>query len=85
MRFALRNKSKLIKAFGEPFYCELIKCLSNHFKCNTAIESAQIEGLDYQIINVSSEQDANKVYQFAITGQMYDVLRLAYYKTIDSV
>ncbi len=85
MRFALRNKSKLIKAFGEPFYCELIKCLTNHFKCNTAIESYQIEGLEYQVINVPSERDADKVYQFAITGQMYDVLRLAYYKTTDSV
>lgn len=83
MRFALRNKSKLIKAFGEHFYCELIKCLTNHFKCNAAIESYQIEGLEYQVINVPSEQDTNKVYQFAITGQMYDVLRLAYYKKVN--
>lgn len=85
MRFALRNKSKLIKAFGEPFYCELIKCLQNHFKRNAAIESSRIEGLEYQVINVSCERDTNKVYQFAITGQMYDVLKLAYYKTIDNV
>lgn len=85
MRFALRNKSKLIKAFGEPFYRELIKCLTSHFKCNAAIESYQIESLEYQVINVPSERDENKVYQFAITGQMYDVLRLAYYKTTDSV
>lgn len=83
MRFALRNKSKLIKAFGEPFYCELIKCLTNHFKCNAAIDSNEIEGLEYQVINVPSERDADKIYQFAITGQMYDVLRLAYYKKVN--
>lgn len=83
MRFALRNKSKLIKAFGEPFYCELIKCLTNHFKCNAAIERCQIEGLDYQIINVPSQQDTDKIFQFVITGQMYDVLKLAYYKKVN--
>lgn len=85
MRFALRNKSKLIKAFGEPFYHELIKCLTSHFKRNAAIESYRIESLEYQVINVPSERDADKVYQFAITGQVYDVLKLAYYKTTDSV
>lgn len=85
MRFALRNKSKLIKAFGEPFYRELIKCLTSHFKCNAAIESREIDGLEYRIFNVASNLDTNKVYQFAITGQVYDVLKLAYYKTTDSV
>lgn len=83
MRFALRNKSKLIKAFGESFYCELIECLTIHFKYNVAIENNQIDGLEYQIINVPSERDTDKVYQFAITGQIYDVLKLAYYKTIN--
>ena len=83
MRFALRNKSKLIKAFGEPFYCELIKCLNNHFKCNAAIASSQIEGLKYQIINVTCERETDEIFQFVIIGQMYDVLRLAYYKKVN--
>lgn len=79
MRFALRNKTKLISAFGEPFYLQLTKCLTEYFKTNTQIERLDVEGLNYQIVQV---EKVNEVLQFAITGEKYDVLTLAYYKTI---
>lgn len=79
MRFALRNKSKLIKAFGEPFYLQLIKSLENHFKSNAQIDRLEIEGFNYQVVEVKKADD---IIQFAITGEKYDVLTLAYYKTI---
>ncbi|MDH6308086.1 hypothetical protein M2451_002605 [Dysgonomonas sp. PFB1-18] len=81
MRFALRNKSKLIKAFGEPFYLQLIKCLSNHFESNVQIDRLEIEGLNYQVIEVP--KSSSEIYQFAVTREMYDVLTLAYYKTVE--
>ena len=80
MRYALRNKSKLIKAFGEPFYLQLIESLTRHFKSNTQIERLDAEELNYQIVEV---QNVNEVLQFAVTGEKYDVLTLAYYKTIN--
>ena len=81
MRFALRNKDKLIQAFGEPFYCELVECLKKHFESDTANDRFRIEGLNKEAIKVTSST-AGKVHIFAVIGQMYDVVKLAYYKTV---
>lgn len=81
MRFALRNKNKLIQAFGEPFYCELVECLKKHFENDTANDRHRIEGLNKEAIKVTSNT-AGKVHIFAVIGQMYDVVKLAYYKTV---
>lgn len=80
MRFALRNKDKLIQAFGDPFYCELVECLKKHFESDTANDRCRIEGLNKEAIKVTSST-AGKIHIFAVIGQMYDVVRLAYYKT----
>ena len=66
MRFALRNKSKLIKAFGEDYYKLLISSLTAFAKRN--------------IPNVQPSADSN--FQFAIVGKQYDVLHVAYYSAI---
>ena len=44
MRFALRNKSKLIKAFGEDYYKLLISSLTAFAKSNREIAAYTIEG-----------------------------------------
>ena len=44
MRFTLRNKSKLIKAFGEDYYKLLISSLTAFAKSNREIAAYTIEG-----------------------------------------
>jgi hypothetical protein len=80
MRFALRNKDKLIQAFGEPFYCELVECLKKYFESDTANDRCSIDGLNKEAIKVTSST-AGRIHIFAVIGQMYDVVKLAYYKT----
>ena len=52
MRFALRNKTKLIKAFDESYYNLLMESLKQHFKNSEEIQTYSIEGEKYQIIDV---------------------------------
>lgn len=83
MRYALRNRDKLKEAFGEPFHIELIKCLSGHFQSNVANDRHQIEGVSHQVIKVAG-LSSGTTHIFAVLGQTYDVVRLAYYKTIQA-
>lgn len=80
MRYALRNREKLKEAFGEPFYIELIKCLSRHFQSDRANDRHQIEGISCPVIKVAG-LSCGTTHIFAVLGQTYDVVRLAYYKT----
>jgi hypothetical protein len=80
MRYALRNRDKLKEAFGEPFYLELIKCLSKHFQSNAANDRHEIAGVSHPCIKVAG-MEAGTTHIFAVLGQTYDVVRLAYYKT----
>ena len=56
MRFALRNKSKLIKAFGEDYYKLLISSLTAFAKSNREIAAYTIEGYTYEFINIPNVQ-----------------------------
>ena len=79
MRFALRNKSKLIKAFGEDYY----KLLTAFAKSNREIAAYTVEGYTYEFINIPNVQpNADSNFQFAIVGKMYDVIHVAYYSAI---
>ena len=80
MRYALRNRDKLKEAFGEPFYIELIKCLSRHFQSDRVNDRHQIEGVSLPVIKVAGITQGS-THIFAVLGQTYDVVRLAYYKT----
>lgn len=80
MRYALRNRDKLKEAFGEPFYIELIKCLSRHFQSDSANDRCQIEGISHPAIKVAGLSNGT-THIFVVLGQTYDVVRLAYYKT----
>lgn len=80
MRYALRNRDKLKEAFGEPFYIELIKCLSRHFQSDVANDRHQIEGVSLPAIKVTG-LTSGTTHIFVVLGQTYDVVRLAYYKT----
>ncbi len=80
MRYALRNQEKLKEAFGEPFYIELINCLSRHFQSDSVNDRHQIEGVSHPVIKVAGLSHGT-TYIFAVLGQTYDVVRLAFYKT----
>lgn len=76
MRFVIRNKSRLIEAFGDDFYKTIHQSLKHYFESNKDIERHKKDGYDLDFISVP---DNNCTYQFAIVGQKYDVLTLAYY------
>ena len=61
MRVALRNKTKLIKAFDESYYNLLMESLKQHFKNSEEIQTYSIEGEKYQIIDVPNVQPNTKV------------------------
>lgn len=83
MRFALRNKTKLIKAFDESYYNLLMESLKQHFKNSEEIQMYSIEGEKYQIIDVPNIQpNTDNCFQFAVVRVKYDVLTLAYYSCL---
>lgn len=83
MRFALRNKAKLIKSFGEDYYKLLVSSLTDFAKTNREIAAYTIEGYTYEFINIPNVQpNIDSYFQFAIVGRQYDVIHVAYYSTV---
>nr|DAY57977.1 MAG TPA: hypothetical protein [Caudoviricetes sp.] len=83
MRFALRNKAKLIKSFGEDYYKLLVSSLTAFAKSSREIAAYTVEGYTYEFINIPNVQpSADSYFQFAIVGRQYDVIHVAYYSAI---
>lgn len=83
MRFALRNKAKLIKSFGEDYYKLLVSSLTDFAKSNREIAPYTIEGYSYEFVDIPNIQPKTDSYfQFAIVGRQYDVIHVAYYSAI---
>jgi len=83
MRFALRNKPKLVKAFGEDYYNLIVESLRKYFSDRSTIEKYKIDGVNYEFINVPNIQhNTDSFFQFAIINNKYDVVMLAYYSAI---
>lgn len=83
MRFALRNKTKLIKSFGEDYYKLLIDSLTAFAKRKTEITTYTIEGYNYEFVDIPNIQPKTVSYfQFAIVGSRYDVVHVAYYSAV---
>jgi hypothetical protein len=76
MRFAIRNKSRLIESFGNDLYEDMIISLKSYFENNSEVETHKKDGYDHDFISVPG---AKCTCQFAIVRQQYDVLTLAYY------
>lgn len=76
MRFALRNKSRLIESFGNDLYEDIINSLKSYFENNSEVERPKKDGYNHDFISVPGTKCT---YQFAIVRQQYDVLTLAYY------
>lgn len=80
MRFALRNKTKLIQAFGEDEYNRILSSLKQYALDRYKPETHSQDGVRYPILDVCSPGEI--IYQFAVIGSMWDVIHVAYYKTI---
>lgn len=82
MRFALRNKSRIIESFGNDFYENMIISLKSYFENNSEVERHKKDGYNHDFISVPGTKCT---YQFAIVRQQYDVLTLAYYPASNQV
>lgn len=79
MRFALRNKTKLINAFGEAYYNELIASI-NSFQSNYTPDCHYWnEAIQKEMLDMPSSTHLDKTFSFAIVSEMWDVITLAYY------
>ena len=76
MRFALRNKSRIKQAYGDDFCDNMIRCLKEYFLINQDIPRGKKDGYTHDFITVPGSEYS---YQFAIVGEKYDVLTLAYF------
>lgn len=77
MRFALRNKTKLIQAFGEDEYNRILSSLKQYAKERDEPETKLLDGVQYPILSVCSPGEA--IYLFAVIGSKWDVIHVAYY------
>lgn len=76
MRFALRNKSRIKQAYGADFCDNMTRCLKEYFLINQDIPRCKKDGYTHDFITIT---DSGCSYQFAIVGEKYDVLTLAYF------
>ena len=72
MRFALRNKTKLINAFGEAYYNELIASI-NSFQSNYTPDCHYWnEAIQKEMLDMPSSTHPDKTFSFAIVSEMWD-------------
>jgi hypothetical protein len=81
MRFALRNKNKIVNDFGLDYYNLLINSLTRYFKTRIEIPEYNLSGVKgYKFIFVPNIQpNTDCEFEFAIIEKTYDVYKLAYY------
>lgn len=76
MRFALRNKGRIKQAYGDAFCDDMVRCLKDYFLINQDIPRSKKDGYTHEFVSVPGRDCS---YQFAIVGEKYDVLTLAYF------
>lgn len=77
MRFALRNKHKIEKAFDKDFLGRLMFCLNKYSKTRKTYLTQELDG--YKAIGIESK---NHKHYFIVISQTYDVVKVAYYKSV---
>lgn len=78
MRFALRNKKKLIEKLGQGFYDSLITSLKNYTTNNEELTTGEdVNGKQSILVN-----HKDQAFQFVIISKTFDVYIVAYYSTI---
>lgn len=78
MRFALRNKKKIIDAFDETYHNRMVASLKAHFIQNETIEEHKNDQDKYAITIVSDLENTDGMFIFYVIRKTYDVYLLAY-------
>lgn len=82
--FSLRNPSKIKEAKGEEFYYNLIHSL-RVYRVNNEMQPFLDHETGKEMIVVQNHTNKKQVFQFALVeGGLYDVQRVAYFKTIEN-
>jgi hypothetical protein len=77
MRLVIRNKSKLISAFGEGYYNTLIDSIKNF--TYEPDKTFWNEALKMEMVEIPSSTNQSVSYTFAIVSEKWDVIILAFY------
>lgn len=88
MRYALRNQDKIAAVFDEDYLKNhIIQSLDRFFANNDNdcfIKSVELDtyqaesGESYTVLRVNDIADDNAMLEFAVIGQQFDVLKLAF-------
>lgn len=79
MRYALRNKRKIVEHFnpkGVEVLNGLIKSLDDHFKANGTIVLS--DGEPFKTLTINNTGDQSAFIVFHVIGIRFDVYRLAF-------
>lgn len=85
MRCALRNQEKIAAAYGTDYLQQhIIASLYKYFadaseeKIEEALEYHNINGKEYQILQINDVANEDAMLEFVVIGRQYDVFRLAF-------
>lgn len=80
MRFALRNKDKLVNAFGKEAHQLLLDSLKDYARNHEDVSvSGSLPGeRSYQVFLVPSLKGTGDRFKFAIIKKVYDVYHVAF-------
>lgn len=79
MRFALRNKDKLVNAFGTEAHQLLLDSLKDYARNHEDVSvSGSLPGGSYQVFLVPSLKGTGDRFKFAIIKKVYDVYHVAF-------
>ena len=78
MRYSLRNKEKIAKAYSPAILDRIIKSLDAHFRTSTKIEGIKQEGEKYPLLIIDDSGHTTNLIAFYIVGGVFDVVNLAF-------
>ena len=88
MRYALRKQDKIAAAIGDDYLKNhILKSLDSFFRKSNdecIISSVELDtyhtesGESYAVLRVNDLADDNAMLEFAVVGQQFDVLKLAF-------
>jgi hypothetical protein len=81
MRYTLRNKDKIKKAYSSQYLDRMVKSLDTYFKTNEEIKEED-SGENFNIIIVSDIEHSVNCFVFYVIKKTYDVYLLAFKEVI---
>ena len=82
MRYTLRNKDKITKAYDQKYLDRMIKSLDKYFDKNKKIEVFENDGEKYEMIMVDDIGHTVNIFVFYVIRITFDVYNLAFKEVI---